>query len=227
MSNGEPAYQIAPDSASDYLLPEPSLEELAANCHAVCYGSLAERAAVSMKTIRDFLQAASQSVRLYDANLRWNPVTGEQGYTAEIVETSCRFATVIKVNSSEVVTICDLLRIGSASTERSIDELLKRFPARAVVLTRGEQGTQLFTRHGVVTAEVPPVDPQQVFPVGAGDACSAGLLVGFTLGWPDRRAVDLANRMGAWVASRLSATPPLPASILNFIREEELSRCSI
>jgi len=32
-------------------------------------------------------------------------------------------------------------------------------------------------------------------------------------------AIELANRMGAWVASQQSATPALPDSILEFARE--------
>lgn len=223
IQNGEPAYQMAQNSAWDYLTPQASLKQLASNCHAVCYGSLAQRSAVSRRTIRDFLETASQSLRLYDANLRQNSVTGEDGYNTEIVETSCQLATMIKVNGPELITICTLLGIGASSEQSRTEALLKRFRTRAVVLTKGKQGTQLFTRDGAVEAAVPPVHPQGVHPVGAGDACSAGILVALTLGWDDRRAVDLANRMGSWVASQLPATPPLPESILNFVRNENIS----
>lgn len=221
MRHGEPAYQIAQNSAWDYLQPENSLRELAAGCHAVCYGSLGQRSPVSRKTIRGFLEAAPHAIRLYDANLRRNSVTGEHGYGAEIVETSCHLATIIKVNCSELTTICTMLGIGPLSDESEravrvrIEILLTRFPSRAVVLTRGEQGTLLITRDGEATAAVPAVPANAVHPVGAGDACSAGILVALTLGWDHGRAVDLANRMGAWVASQRSATPVLDASILD------------
>ena len=37
-------------------------------------------------------------------------------------------------------------------------------------------------------------------PVGAGDACSAGILVGSVLGLPPSRTASLANRLGTIVA---------------------------
>ncbi|MEL7088001.1 MAG: PfkB family carbohydrate kinase, partial [Planctomycetota bacterium] len=49
--------------------------------------------------------------------------------------------------------------------------------------------------------------------VGAGDACTAGILSALTLGRSVRQALDLANRMGAFVANRRGATPPLPNDI--------------
>lgn len=83
----------------------------------------------------------------------------------------------------------------------------------------------LFNRDGDITAPVPVVG-SEVYPVGAGDACSAGLLIALALGCDDRMAVDLANRMGAWVASHVSATPPISQEIVDYLREELCSGAS-
>jgi sugar/nucleoside kinase (ribokinase family) len=50
--------------------------------------------------------------------------------------------------------------------------------------------------------------------VGAGDACAAGILVGWTLGMRPVEITDLANYLGAYVASRKGATPSLPLEIV-------------
>ncbi len=224
MRNGQPGYQIAAGSAWDFIEHDDSLDELAANCDAVCFGSLAQRSAVSRGTIRRFLERAPQAQRMYDVNLRRNTLTGEEGYSAEIIDTSCRLATLIKMNAAELIEICALLGLAPAGDEseaamrRRMEALLARYPAEAVVLTRDARGTLLFARDGEYAAEALPVPPDQAHPVGAGDACAAGILFALAMGWERSRAVDLANRMGAWVASQLPATPPLPNSILDFVR---------
>jgi sugar/nucleoside kinase (ribokinase family) len=64
----------------------------------------------------------------------------------------------------------------------------------------------------VAYARAPNADP-----VGAGDACSAGVLVGRVLGLSPSRIASLANCLGAFVASQPGATPKLPLEILNLI----------
>ncbi len=47
------------------------------------------------------------------------------------------------------------------------------------------------------------------------DACAAAILVGFLLKWEPARTTELANRLGAFVASRPGATPELPADLVD------------
>ncbi|MBZ5593926.1 MAG: hypothetical protein LAP39_16930 [Acidobacteriia bacterium] len=233
MRDGEPGYQIEFPAAWDFIVPGDSLDALASQCHAVCFGSLAQRSPVSRNTIRQFLENAPQAVRLYDVNLRQNTKSGERAYSREIVETSCRLATIIKANQPELMTICELLGIETSpdttgnGIRRRLEALLARFPARAVVLTRGGEGTLLFTRDREISVDVTPIPPAQLHPVGAGDASSAGILVGLALGWEEAQAVDLANRMGAWVAAEPPATPTLPDSIIDYVRNALRAQSSV
>lgn len=228
--NGEPGYQIELPAAWDYIAPSDSLDALAAQCHAVCFGSLAQRSPVSRDTIRRFLERAPQAVRLYDVNLRQNTMSGEKGYSAEIVDSSCLLATVIKANQSELITICKLLGLdmspdpAARGNRRRLESLLARFPVQAVVLTRGGEGTLLFTPNREINLDVARIPREQLHPVGAGDASSAGILLGLALGWDESRAVDLANRMGAWVASQPPATPMLPDSVIDYVRHAQGTR---
>ena len=229
MQNGEPGYQIEAGAAWDYMSYTPALRKLASQCSAVCFGSLAQRCNVSRSTIRGFLKNASpQAIRLYDVNLRQNTLTGEAGYSPEIVDYSCQAATIIKANESELFAIFDLLGI-ACSADRTIDgirrrmeALLIRFPAQAIVVTRGGEETLVLNRNGefYLTAPIPAEGTPH--PVGAGDACSAGILFGMTLGWNIHSTMELANRMGADVAAHPSATPPLSNGTLNFARAQLL-----
>jgi fructokinase len=232
MRNREPGYQIEPGAAWDYLADQPAYKELAGTCDAVCYGSLAQRSLVSRDTIRRFLENAPQAIRLYDVNLRRNTLTAEAGYSPEILEYSCRSATVIKANRSELFSIFDLLGIDCTADESlagirlRMEMLLNRYSARAVVVTRGAEGTIILTRDGKFGLNAPALIKGKSHPVGAGDACSAGLLFGLTLGWDIQPTMELANRMGADVAAQPSATPPLSDGTLQFAREQLRIRMS-
>jgi len=222
MKNGEPGYQIEDGSAWDYLTDRPALKDLAGQCHAVCFGSLAQRSAVSRDTIRTFLQNAPQAIRLYDVNLRQNTLTGESGYSQEIIANSCQSATIIKANQAELSTVLELLGIARPAAwtlsgiRQSMEALLTRFPAQAIVVTRGAEGTIFLTRNGEYDLSTPIATGETPHPVGAGDACSAGILFGTALGWDIHATMELANRMGADVAAHPSATPPLSDRTLNF-----------
>ncbi len=222
LRNGEPGYQIEPGAAWDYIPDRPELAELAGRCDAVSFGSLAQRSPVSRGTIRRFLQNAPQAIRLYDVNLRRNTLTGEAGYSPEILEYGCRAATIIKANHSELFVLLDLLGIPSPAARsvegirRGMESLRARFPARAVVVTRGAAGTMALGRQGEFDQRTPVTTAEAPHPVGAGDACSAGILLGTALGWDLAATMELANRMGADVTAHPSATPPLSQRTLHY-----------
>jgi fructokinase len=222
MRNGEPGYQIESGAAWDHITDRPILKDLASQCQAVCFGSLAQRSAISRDTIRNFIQNAPQAIRLYDVNLRRNTLTGEAGYSPEIVGYGCQTATIIKTNQSELFALLDLMGI-VCSADRTIDGirlrmelLLAHFPAQAIVVTRGAEGTIVLSRKGEFDLSTPVTTKGPPHPVGSGDACSAGIVFGITLGWDIHTTMELANRMGADVANHPSATPPLSQTTLNF-----------
>ena len=226
MRNGEPGYQIEAGAAWDYLEDRPLFKELAGQCDGLCFGSLAQRSPISRNSIRAFLQNAPKANRLYDVNLRQNTLTGECGYSPEIVEYSCRMATIIKANRTELFSVLDLLGIACPG-DRTIDgirgsmgTLLEHFPAKLITVTLGKEGTVALSRNGEFDLSTPATTIGTPHPVGAGDACSAGILLGITLGWDLHTSMKLANRMGADVAAHPSATPPLSDETLSFARAQ-------
>jgi sugar/nucleoside kinase (ribokinase family) len=151
-------------------------------------------------------------------------LTGETGYSPEIVAYGCQAATLIKANQSELFAILDLLGIicpaerTPEGIRRGMELLLARFPAQAIFVTRGAEGTIVLNRNGDCVCNRLIASGKKPCPVGAGDACSAGILLGMTLGWDLHTTMELANRMGADVAVHPSAPPPLSDKTLNFAR---------
>jgi sugar/nucleoside kinase (ribokinase family) len=107
-----------------------------------------------------------------------------------------------------------------------MEVLLAHFPVQAIVVTRGAKGTIFLGRNGEFDLSTPATTGGTSHPVGAGDACSAGILFGIALGWDVHITMELANRMGADVAAHPSATPPLSGSTLEFARAQLLRETS-
>jgi fructokinase len=217
--DGEPTYEIVRDVAWDKLRMDDRTAALARSCDAVCFGSLAQRDAVSRGMIQLFVESAPQAIRMFDVNLR------QDYYNADILRRSCELASVVKVNRAELPAVVDLLDIDvpqhadEVRNDRRAAALLEAFDLDLLVFTQGARGTVLYTRDRKFTGD--PVryrSVDQADSVGAGDACSAGFLIGLVQQWPMERTLELANHLGAFVASRPGATPALPDAVLRLVR---------
>jgi fructokinase len=83
-------------------------------------------------------------------------------------------------------------------------------------VTRAEEGAALWERGNLTTATAPHVEVKDT--VGAGDAFMAGLMVGLTRGIDHQRVLEIACRLGAYVASHYGATPLLPPELTQPLR---------
>jgi adenosine kinase len=96
-------------------------------------------------------------------------------------------ATIVIVNEYEL----ELLR---QKTELTDDEILAT--SEALIVTRGEHGSSVFTREGRV--DVAAVAPHRIIdPTGVGDAYRGGLMKGIALGLP----YEVSARMGSVAAT--------------------------
>lgn len=206
---GQPTYTFTPDIAWDHLEFTSAWGELAARCNAVCFGTLAQRSRPSRETIWRFLDAASQAVRLFDVNLR-------QGFfDQESILEGCRRATLLKLNEHELPIVAGFLGLAAGDTNSTLRKIIARFEMQGAILTRGERGTLLVLPDNVV--DPPPVNypaAANADAVGAGDACSAAVIVGSLLELSNERIATLANHLGAYVASQPGATPEIPLKIV-------------
>ena len=208
-SKGEPAYEIIENTAWDLLQYDPDMDPLALGCQGICFGSLAQRHAQSRNSIYRFVETSRARYKMFDVNLR------KPFFDRQHIRRSCESATVVKLNIEELGTLNGILSLGEGSADDQIKRLLEQFELRMAVLTRGQAGTVLYTpddRYEGEPASYPPADGADA--VGAGDACSAAVLVGKALRLPNGQIATLANQAGAYVASQPGATPTLPEDLL-------------
>lgn len=202
---GEPTYDIIPDVAWDVINYDFDVEDIAQRCHAVAFGSLAQRDGHSRNTIYRFLDTARRGIRLFDVNLR------QRYYDRRILSRSLELATAVKLNTAELRVLDDMFHLGGAF-DVAAGKLLERFRnVNWVALTRGPEGTIVYTRDGSHEADPVPIDTREANAdaVGAGDSTTAALLHGVLQHWPWERTLELANTLGAHVASQPGACPPL------------------
>lgn len=204
-STGQPNFEIAKNSAWDFMTLNDNWRELAQSADAICFGTLAQRSRQSRQTILDFLDATHpRALRIFDVNLR------QIFYSAEVIRESLKRANVIKLNHEEVPRVAELLAIDFVDPLRFSRALLDTFHLQLVCVTRGANGSLLCDR--AKAHEHPGFEVQIKDTVGAGDAFTAGLVNELLRGASLEKMNDLANRMGAWVASCSGAMPPIPAA---------------
>jgi fructokinase len=211
---GQPTFEIVANVAWDCMEFTPGWSDLAGRATAVCFGTLAQRSSASRAAIEAFLDAARGAIRLFDVNLR------QQFFDRALLEVSCRRATIVKLSEDELPVLTELLGLPAGSPAVQLAQLRARFGLDAVVYTQAERGTMLVLSDEVIA---PPAVSYPATPnadaVGAGDACSAGILVGWSLGFPPARTAELANHLGAFVASQPGATPVLPPAIISLVEQ--------
>jgi fructokinase len=203
---GKPVYDIKTDVAWDFLPESPQLRELASTAAAVCFGTLAQRAPRSRKSIRDFLRhAGSGALRILDINLR-SPF-----FSPRILEESLSLANVLKLNADELHILAGTFSI-SGGDAAVVHALMRRFALRMVALTRGERGSELYSAGGGRSTHGGyPVAVADT--VGAGDAFTAAIAAGMLGGFPLEKLNECANRAASFVCTQAGAMPKVPEEI--------------
>jgi len=198
---GQPTYTIHEDVAWDFIPVTPAVLDLASRADCVCFGTLAQRGAVSRATIRGVVAAVpDEALRILDINFR------QHYYDREIAEASLAAATVLKINDEELPRLFELL--GSRSALFDFTNI------RLIATTHGSAGSTLWSRDGTSVKHPGHYAGPVADTVGAGDAFTAALAVGLLRRLPLARINDNANRLAAYVCTRPGAMPEIPRELL-------------
>ncbi len=226
VTDGQPEYLIHAPAAWDALELSAAWQELAARADCVCFGTLAQRDAVSEETIHGFLAATKpECLRIFDVNLR------KPFFTAECVERSLQRATLLKLNEGEMPHLLTLATLPAATAYPEDDDaarataliadaqrLISAYPnLELVAITLGAHGSLLVAAEESVRHQ--GVATTLVDAVGAGDAFTAALAVHRLLGLSLAVQSEAANRWGAWVAGQSGAMPALPPGTLSAMEQ--------
>jgi fructokinase len=198
--NGIARFEIAQPVAWDSLEWSLDWQRLAERADAVCFGSLAQRSEAGRGTIQKFLRATSPgTVKVFDVNLR------QSYYSQEVLAESMRLADIVKLNDEELPKIMSLGKLPYKDELSSARLLLREYDLKLVCITRGGRGS-LLVRDGDVR-EHPGFRVRVADTVGSGDAFTAGLLHEYLHGASLDLMNEVANLVGAWVASEVGAMP--------------------
>ena len=116
---------------------------------------------------------------------------------------------MVKLNDEEVAPLCECVGIPPSSNPCA--ELREAFDLEMVAVTRGSEGSRLYTAEAEDTH--PGVEAEVKDTVGAGDAFAAALCTGLSLGLPLQTINDWANRVAAYVCTQEGGTPSLPREL--------------
>ena len=204
---GIPSYEIKEDVAWDNIPFNNDIADIARNCQAVCFGSLAQRNSVSRTTIHQFLDATpSNCLKIFDINLR------QHFYTKEIIQDSIRHCNILKINDEELELVGQLFGYPDLDFENKCWLILGKYNLDMLVLTCGTNGSYVFTPGSVSFQPTPKV--QVADTVGAGDSFTGSFVASILKGKNVAEAHSIAVQVSAYVCTQNGAMPSLPVKTL-------------
>jgi len=199
---GIPSYEIKEDVAWDNIPFNNDIADIARNCQAVCFGSLAQRNSVSRTTIHQFLDATpSNCLKIFDINLR------QHFYTKEIIQDSIRHCNILKINDEELELVGQLFGYPDLDFENKCWLILGKYNLDMLVLTCGTNGSYVFTPGSVSFQPTPKV--QVADTVGAGDSFTGSFVASILKGKTVAEAHSIAVQVSAYVCTQNGAMPSL------------------
>ena len=204
---GIPTYDIKENVAWDNIPFDDDIAQIARNCRAVCFGSLAQRNVVSRETIQKFLDATpADCLKIFDINLR------QQFYTQEILRESFQRCNILKINDEELVLIGRMFGYPGLDIENKCWLILGKYNLDMLVLTCGTNGSYVFAPGQMSFQETPKV--QVADTVGAGDSFTGSFVGSILNGKSVPEAHRTAVQVSAYVCTQNGAMPTYPEELL-------------
>jgi fructokinase len=208
----EVVYDIVKPVAWDFIEWDNLYTNLLANADYFVFGSLAARNKTSKETLFRLLDIANNKV--LDINLR------APHFDRLIVEELMTKTDFLKLNLAELELITGWFSNYTGIEDR-LRSLADRFKILKVVVTMGEAGAILFIDGKIYSHPGFAVTVKDT--VGSGDAFLAGLLSKLMDKELPQDALEFANGLGAFIATKTGACPQYNlAEVLEMIKEKQL-----
>lgn len=199
---GKASYLFPEEVAWDHLMVNEYAENLRYTLDAVCFGSLAQRSEHSRRVIHGFLDTLRQeTVKVFDINLRQN------FYSSKVIESSLKRTNILKLNEEELPILAGLLEL-KGPNDKWLPALLKRYDLEMAILSRGGSGSLLLTSES--SSEHSGIVTHVADTIGAGDAFTAAVTIGYLQELELDDINEQANRIAAYVCSQQGGMPPMP-----------------
>jgi fructokinase len=205
-------YTIIDPVAWDYIRYEEQAARLVQESDVFIYGSLASRSKTTCETLFNYLPLAS--LKVFDVNLR------PPHYFPKHIQQLMAHASIIKMNHHELTEI--LSWYGQTLSEKEgMEYLMQRFHTDVLLVTRGENGTSVFTPEGYF--EHPGFQVTVEDTIGSGDAFLAVFLHQYLSGMAISQILPFACAVGAYVATQRGATPVVPEKAIRQLLDSALA----
>jgi fructokinase len=198
--SGSPTFHIRPEVAYDYIdfLPDKHVS-LMDTANVIYFGTLVQRSSQGFKNIQKLMGLRrSDSLCFYDINLRQNC------YSDKVILSSLGHADLLKLNEEELEECKRIFRF--SKDDAFIPFLMDKYALNTIAVTKGDQGSELYTKDGRFHSKTYPVS-SIVDAVGAGDAYSAMLAVGTIKGWKPDRTLSMASMFASRICEIRGAIP--------------------
>lgn len=209
LKDGDADYIFNDDSAWDNI-PKP--KNLPKHVGVIYFGTLAQRSALSRKTLEEILSFTEAEEVFFDVNLR------KQYYSREIIVEGLRKATILKMNEEEVPIIEDILGIKERDIDKASEEISRQYSIPTVIVTLGKNGAQIFRDGSWCKREAEA--KRVVDTVGAGDSLSAGIIGSLLKGLGIKKALEIGSHIAAYVVSEEGAIPEYDEELRKYLFEE-------
>jgi fructokinase len=195
--NKIPHWDIPTDRAYDFINIPPESEQIIENTSCFYFGSLAQRTEKSRTTIQSFF--GSEIKYFLDLNIRQNY------YTKHIISRSLTAADVLKVNEEELNLLHDMFFLDKFNIAECAHSLMENFRIELIAVTMGSEGAYLFNKENsdFYKENVNYISDT----VGAGDAYSAILAIGYLNGWGLVKINKLASEFAGEIIKIPGALP--------------------
>lgn len=196
---GSATYEILHPKAWDKIAYEEKQIQIVKNADVFVFGSLVARDIVSKETLKTLLNYANYKV--FDVNLR------PPFYTLELLMEFMKIADFIKFNDEELYEISKKIGSPFNNLEQHIFYISEQTKTKTICVTKGEHGAvllfqnQLYYNSGYQIAVADTV--------GSGDSFLGTLIHHLQDSKNPQRAIDYACAVGALVATKKGANPPI------------------
>ncbi len=216
-AQNHPDYVIIPNAAYDRIEFTATLTNAAERADCLCFGTLAQRAAISRATLGELLEAAADALKLLDVNLR------KDCYDERSVLFSIGQADVLKLNEDEAHVLGEMLNVPHGTIGQFCEAAVEKWGLQFCVVTLGENGAFGLSALGE-TAYAPGYKVSLVDSIGSGDAFSAGFVHEILRDASLQETVAFGNALGAIVATQTGATAPIASDDVDRFLAQEIER---
>lgn len=197
---GVPQFDIRANVAYDYLDAAAAETIDWPSVQMIYMGSLAQRTSENFARIQTILSHKfPQTKMFFDINLRPPHVN------TAAVEASMEHTDILKLNNDELSIVQNLFG-GPEKEDLRISWIMERFFIEMVVLTKGPDGSTIYTTEKSVSAPGSK-STKIVDTVGAGDAYAAVTAAGFLKGLSMEAIVEKSSNFASYICTLQGAIP--------------------